>query len=70
MLAKLLPERHNLYGNSLDFKLNICKKKCNDYYCVVAVVILVISLMVFSFQNDQHGVDELPMIIIMLLSLL
>ena len=27
MLAKLLPERHNLYGNSLDFKLNICKKK-------------------------------------------
>ena len=31
MLAKLLPERHNLYGNSLDFKLNIYKKKipCN-----------------------------------------
>ena len=27
MLAKLLPERHNLYGNSLDFKLNIYKKK-------------------------------------------
>ena len=27
MLAKLLPERHNLYGNSLDLKLNICKKK-------------------------------------------
>ena len=26
-LAKLLPERHNLYGNSLDFKLNIWKKK-------------------------------------------
>ena len=29
MLAKLLPERHNLYGNSLDFKLNIYKKKIN-----------------------------------------
>ena len=27
MLAKLLPERHNLYGNSLDFKLNKWKKK-------------------------------------------
>ena len=27
VLAKLLLERHNLYGNSLDFKLNICKKK-------------------------------------------
>ena len=27
VLAKLLPERHNLYGNSLDFKLNIYKKK-------------------------------------------
>ena len=27
MLAKLLPERHNLYGNSLDFKLNIYYKK-------------------------------------------
>ena len=26
VLAKLLPERHNLYGNSLDFKLNIYKK--------------------------------------------
>ena len=27
MPAKLLPERYNLYGNSLDFKLNIWKKK-------------------------------------------
>ena len=27
VLAKLLPERHNLYVNSLDFKLNIYKKK-------------------------------------------
>ena len=36
VLAKPLPERHNLYGNSLDFKLNIYKKKMilvdkNDY---------------------------------------
>ena len=40
MLAKLLPERHNLYGNSLDFKLNIYKKKmvesCNS--CLWAVL--------------------------------
>ena len=27
VLARLLPESHNLYGNSLDFKLNIYKKK-------------------------------------------
>ena len=32
MLAKLLPERHNLYGNSLDFKLNICKKKIKKMF--------------------------------------
>ena len=30
MPTKLLPERHNLYGDSLDFKLNIWKEK-NDY---------------------------------------
>ena len=27
VLAKLLPERHNLYGNSLDFKLKYMRKK-------------------------------------------
>ena len=27
MPTELLPERYNLYGNSSDFKLNICKKK-------------------------------------------
>ena len=32
VLAKLLPERHNLYGNSLDFKLNIYKKKIYFYF--------------------------------------
>ena len=27
VLAKLLPKRHNLYGNSLDFKLKIYERK-------------------------------------------
>ena len=27
VLAKLLPERHNLYGNSLDFKLKYMREK-------------------------------------------
>ena len=27
VLAKLLPKRHNLYGNSLDFKLKYMRKK-------------------------------------------
>ena len=27
VLAKLLPERHNPYGNSLDFKLKIYERK-------------------------------------------
>ena len=27
VLAKLLPERHNLYGNSLDLKLKIYERK-------------------------------------------
>ena len=30
VLAKLLPVRHNLYGNSLDFKLKYMREK-NDY---------------------------------------
>ena len=29
VLAKLLPERHNLYGNSLDFKLKYMREKKN-----------------------------------------
>ena len=37
MLAKLLPERHNLYGNSLDFKLNIYKKKMAAIASLISV---------------------------------
>ena len=31
VLAKLLPKSHNLYGNSLDFKLKIYERKKNEY---------------------------------------
>ena len=37
MLAKLLPERHNLYGNSLDFKLKIYERKKIPYLAFLAV---------------------------------
>ena len=33
VLAKLLPERHNLYGNSLDFKLKYMRKKKMGHPC-------------------------------------
>ena len=62
MLAKLLPERHNLYGNSLDFKLNICKKKM----MLMLVEMSMRTIVTNSMDSDaEEAVTECPTYIVM-----
>ena len=38
VLAKLLPVRHNLYGNSLDFKLKYMREKKNEHNFICIII--------------------------------
>ena len=61
MLAKLLPERHNLYGNSLDFKLNICKKKNLLNFCRLLLVLkYCCSWTLLKVAQDCCNTERLP----------
>ena len=58
VLAKLLPERHNLYGDSLDFKLKYMREKKMPSWKYFPLTNLPCSLPAYSRTWEEWRIDE------------
>ena len=59
VLAKLLPERHNLYGNSLDFKLKYMREKKMDTFVKELSFRIEISELAVVLRHLQMCTDSM-----------